>query len=143
MLTLSFVFLNQGDMPKPRGLVSPGIIKEMAEQIEASGMRVHDVLLPILGKPKRDTLGKGDLREKVWRWDWNGHALMLTMQDGKYAALRRVASKDDIRSNIHAGGTAEAVEIGETELEVAELIRPKLVADGMFLPSGTFRAVAG
>ena len=28
---------------------------------------------------------------------------------------------------------AEAVEIGETELRVAELIRPKLVADGMFL----------
>ena len=53
--------------------------------------------------------------------------------DGKYAALRRVASADDIRSNIHAGGKAEAVEIGETELRVAELIRPKLVADGMFL----------
>ena len=51
----------------------------------------------------------------------------------KYAALRRVASKDDIRSNIHAGGTAEAVEIGKTELKVAELIRPKLIADGMFL----------
>ncbi len=49
------------------------------------------------------------------------------------AALRRVASKDDIRSNIHAGRTAEAVEIGETELTVAELIRSKLVADGMFL----------
>ena len=60
----------------------------------------------------------------------NGHPLAI---DGKYAALRRVASKDDIRSNIHAGGTAEAVEIGETELEVAELIRPKLLADGMFL----------
>ena len=60
----------------------------------------------------------------------NGHPLQI---DGKYAALRRVASKDDIRSNIHAGGTAEAVDIGETELRVAELIRPKLVADGMFL----------
>ena len=34
----------------------------------------------------------------------------------KYAALRRVALKDDIRSNIHAGGKAVAVEIGETEL---------------------------
>ena len=33
----------------------------------------------------------------------------------------------------HAGGKAEAVGIGETELRVAELIRPKLVADGMFL----------
>ena len=53
--------------------------------------------------------------------------------DGKFAALRRVAAKDDIRSNIHAGGKAEAVEIGEAELRVAEIIRPKLIADGMFL----------
>ena len=60
----------------------------------------------------------------------NGKPLEL---DGKYAALRRVAAKDDIRSNIHAGGKAEAVEIGETELKVAEIIRPKLMADGMFL----------
>ena len=60
----------------------------------------------------------------------NGVPLQI---DGKYAALRRVASPDDIRSNIHAGGTAEAVEIGDTELQVAELIRPKLIADGMFL----------
>jgi glutathione synthase len=69
---------------------------------------------------------KGDIRFFLM----NGRPLEI---DGKYAALRRVASKDDIRSNIHAGGTAEAVEIGERELRVAELIRPKLVADGMFL----------
>ena len=45
----------------------------------------------------------------------------------------RVAAADDIRSNIHAGGKAEKVDIGATELAVAELIRPKLMADGMFL----------
>ncbi|MCL6699627.1 glutathione synthetase [Sphingomonas sp. NSE70-1] len=69
---------------------------------------------------------KGDIRFFLM----NGKPLQI---GGKYAALRRVASADDIRSNIHAGGKAEAVEIGETELRVAELIRPKLVADGMFL----------
>lgn len=87
--SLSFVFLNQGDMPKPvTDHISKDRIEEIAELIEASGMRVHDVLEPVLGEPKRDTLGKGQLREKVWRWDWNTHAIMLTMQDGKYAALR-------------------------------------------------------
>ena len=69
---------------------------------------------------------KGDIRLFLM----NGRPLEI---DGKYAALRRVAAKDDIRSNIHAGGTAEAVEIGKVELEVAEIIRPKLMADGMFL----------
>lgn len=69
---------------------------------------------------------KGDIRLFLM----NGNPLQI---DGKFAALRRVASPDDIRSNIHAGGKAEAVQIGETELKVAEMIRPKLVADGMFL----------
>src|SRR5205085_11960709 len=69
---------------------------------------------------------KGDIRFFLM----NGFPLEI---DGKYCALRRVASPDDIRSNIHAGGKAEAVEIGKTELEVAEMIRPKLIADGMFL----------
>lgn len=69
---------------------------------------------------------KGDIRLFLM----NGQPLQI---NGKYAALRRVASADDIRSNIHAGGKAESVEIGDTELRVAELIRPKLVADGMFL----------
>jgi glutathione synthase len=69
---------------------------------------------------------KGDIRLFIM----NGKPLQI---GGKYAALRRVAAKDDIRSNIHAGGKAEAVTIGDTELAVAELIRPKLVADGMFL----------
>lgn len=69
---------------------------------------------------------KGDIRFFLM----NGRPLCV---DGKYAAMRRVSSKDDIRSNIHAGGKAVPVKITERELRVAELIRPKLLADGMFL----------
>lgn len=69
---------------------------------------------------------KGDIRLFLM----NGEPLQI---DGKYAALRRVAAEGDIRSNIHVGAKAEAAEIGKTELEIAETIRPKLVADGMFL----------
>ena len=52
---------------------------------------------------------------------------------GKLAAFRRVRPEDDIRSNIHAGGTKQQVEITDTLLHVAEIVRPKLVQDGMFL----------
>jgi len=69
---------------------------------------------------------KGDTRMFLM----NGRPLMV---DGKYCAMRRLASEDDIRSNIHAGGKAEKADIGEAELRVAELIRPQLIADGMFL----------
>jgi hypothetical protein len=118
--SISFVFLNQGDIPIPSGVVSPGVIKEMAEQIEASGMRVHDMLLPVLGKPKRDTLGKGDLREKVWRWDWNGHALMLTMQDGKYAALRIMPTDRADRA-----GRVEKIKEGELKKRMASCVEQR------------------
>ena len=52
---------------------------------------------------------------------------------GKYAAFRRVRTGDDMRSNIHAGGKLRAAEITDTHLELAEIVRPKLVQDGMFL----------
>jgi glutathione synthase len=93
-------------------------INQMIEAIGRDGYVIAQAYVP--------AAKKGDIRFFLM----NGRPLQI---DGKYAALRRVASKDDIRSNIHAGGTAEAVEIGKTELEVAEMIRPKLVADGMFL----------
>ncbi len=54
-------------------------------------------------------------------------------KDGQYAALRRVGSGEDIRSNINAGGTTEAAVVGETELRIAEMVRPQLVQDGMFM----------
>jgi len=52
---------------------------------------------------------------------------------GRYAAFRRIRQGDDIRSNVHAGGAIAQAQIGETHLRIAEMVRPKLVADGMFL----------
>jgi glutathione synthase len=52
---------------------------------------------------------------------------------GKYAAFRRVRSEGDMRSNIHAGGILAQAEVDATALRIAEIVRPKLVADGMFL----------
>ncbi|WP_411034914.1 glutathione synthetase [Shinella sp. BYT-45] len=54
-------------------------------------------------------------------------------RDGKYAAIRRVPAKGEVRSNIHASGTAAPVEITPDILAIAEMVRPKLVEDGMFL----------
>jgi hypothetical protein len=60
----------------------------VSERIEYSGMQLHETIAELLGKPKRDSIGKDDLREKVWRWDWNDHAIMLSIQEGRYVALR-------------------------------------------------------
>jgi glutathione synthase len=93
-------------------------LNQMTEAICRDGYVICQTYIP--------AAKKGDIRLFLM----NGKPLEV---GGKYAAVRRVAAKDDIRSNIHAGGKAEAVEIGKTELRVAEIIRPKLIADGMFL----------
>ena len=51
----------------------------------------------------------------------------------KYAAFRRLRAKEDIRSNIHAGGEKGKAVIDDVALRIAEIVRPKLVEDGMFL----------
>lgn len=52
---------------------------------------------------------------------------------GKYAAFRRERPQGgDMRSNIHVGGKKARAIIGEAELRIAEIVRPKLVQDGMF-----------
>ena len=52
---------------------------------------------------------------------------------GKYAAFRRIRSGDDMRSNIHAGGKLREATITDAHLRIAEIVRPKVVQDGMFL----------
>ncbi|CAN5482368.1 glutathione synthase [soil metagenome] len=54
-------------------------------------------------------------------------------RDGVYAAFRRRGAGDDLRSNMSAGGSAETAVIGEIELEIAEMVRPQLLQDGMFM----------
>lgn len=52
---------------------------------------------------------------------------------GKYAAFCRERVGDDIRSNIHAGGKLRQAVITDEHIKLAEMVRPKLVLDGMFL----------
>lgn len=69
---------------------------------------------------------KGDIRI----FCMNGVPLQVK---GKYAAFHRVRRGDDIRSNMHAGGTLQHAVVDEKVLRLCELCRPQLVADGLFL----------
>ncbi len=69
---------------------------------------------------------EGDVRMFVM----NGRPLM---KDGKYAAFRRRNDTGDARSNMHTGGKSEPAEVTDKMLELVEMVRPKLVQDGMFL----------
>jgi glutathione synthase len=51
---------------------------------------------------------------------------------GHVAAYRRMRPKDDIRNNMHVGGSRRAAEFTETEQRICDLLRPRLVTDGLY-----------
>jgi glutathione synthase len=93
-------------------------LNQMIEAVIRDGYCIAQEYLPAA----RD----GDVRMFVM----NGRPLVA---DGKYAAFRRVNRNGDMRSNMHSGGQSEPAEVTSQMLEMVELVRPKLVQDGMFL----------
>lgn len=93
-------------------------IKQIFEAVSEEGYLIAQSFMP--------EAAEGDVRFFLM----NGRPLQ---RDGKYAAFRRAPAKGEIRSNIHAGGSPEAIEVTDTMLAIAETVRPKLIQDGMFL----------
>ncbi len=60
----------------------------------------------------------------------NGEPLKV---DGHYAAFRRINKSGDARSNLTSGGSIAKAKIDDEILHIVEVVRPKLVADGMFM----------
>ncbi len=95
-----------------------GNLEYMMDAIIRDGYIVAQEYLP--------TAATGDTRLFLM----NGVPLM---HKGRYAAFRRVRTGDDMRSNIHAGGKLRRAAVSDTMLRLAEMVRPRLVEDGMFL----------
>ena len=93
-------------------------LNQMIDAVSRSGYVIAQEYLP--------RASEGDTRLFMM----NGQPLR---HRGKYAAFRRVRSGDDMRSNIHAGGKLRKAELDDDAFHIAEMARPKLVEDGMFL----------
>jgi glutathione synthase len=93
-------------------------INQMIDAVSRDGYVIAQEYLP--------AASEGDTRLFMM----NGRPLLVK---GKYAAFRRVRHGDDMRSNIHAGGKLAPAQVTEEALRIAEIVRPKLVQDGMFL----------
>jgi glutathione synthase len=105
----SVFLVRQDDLPN---------LNQMIDAVSRDGYVVAQEYLP--------AAAGGDVRLFLL----NGSPLM---HEGKYAAFRRIGAQGDLRSNIHAGGRVERAEVTEQMLRIADLVRPKLVHDGMFL----------
>lgn len=93
-------------------------LNQMIEAVTRDGYAIVQEYLP--------GAEEGDVRMFLM----NGHPLE---KDGQYAAFRRRSQSDDMRSNLSAGGEPEPAEVTEDALRLVEMVRPKLVRDGMFL----------
>ncbi len=93
-------------------------INQMIEAISRDGYVVAQEYLP--------EAVEGDTRVFMM----NGVPLLYK---GKYAGVRRLRSGGDMRSNVHAGGRIAPFKMDDRVMRIAEIIRPKLVMDGMFL----------
>ncbi|MBW9111912.1 glutathione synthetase [Microbacterium ureisolvens] len=93
-------------------------IAQIVEAIARDGYVVAQEYLP--------AAKDGDVRMFLM----NGRPLEI---DGVYAAFRRRPNEADVRSNMSAGGKAEAVKVTDEMLHLVDAVRPKLLFDGMFL----------
>ena len=105
----SVFLVRKGDLPN---------INQMIDAISRDGYVVAQEYLP--------AAAQGDMRLFML----NGEPYSYR---GKYCAFRRQRSEGDMRSNINAGGKLAAATVDARALHIADVVRPKLVIDGMFL----------
>ena len=105
----SVFLVREGDLPN---------LNQMIDSVSRDGFVVAQEYLP--------AASAGDMRLFVM----NGEALRYR---GRYAAFRRVRKGGDMRSNLHAGGGLARAEVTRQALELVEIVRPRLIQDGMFL----------
>ena len=98
--------------------MKPPNLNQIVEAISRNGFVIAQEYLP--------AAKEGDTRVLLM----NGK---IFESNGKYAAIHRKNKSDDIRSNIHAGGKAIKAKINDTILELAGIVGPKLINDGMFV----------
>ena len=64
-------------------------LRENRKAIEADAENLEKALTALFGEPSDARMGEGrEMREKVLRWDWKGHAFLLAAPRGEYVALR-------------------------------------------------------
>lgn len=61
-----------------------------------------------------------------------GDVRILMLNGKPIGAMKRVPAKEEVRSNIHAGGNAIKHVLTKEEKRICELVGPKLVADGLY-----------
>jgi hypothetical protein len=84
------------DKSKERELTSryEEILKSFPDALQKEATALEAALTQILGPGNKDKFGQGKkLREKVTRWDWHSHAILLSEQEEEYVSIRIMSTE--------------------------------------------------
>ncbi len=97
--SISIVYANKGDFGSTAGFAkdhfqggTTATAKTLAEAMAKDEEIVSTALTGVLGEGKTQRFGEGGSRRKITRWDWNGHAFLLSNEEGEYVGLSVVAT---------------------------------------------------
>ncbi|TAE78579.1 MAG: hypothetical protein EAZ65_04265 [Verrucomicrobia bacterium] len=127
----SAVYANKGDFKSGAGSGedhfkggSEADAASLAKAMEADEKTLESSISKVLGEPKTQRFGDSRAtRRTVRRWDWRGHSLLLSSEEGEYVSLSIVPP-----SLAEGGGKTEKVKDGE--------IRQRLLDDIVKEPNG-------
>lgn len=97
---LSIVYANKGDFGSQAGMGqdhfkggTSATAKTLAEAMTRDEKTVAQSLTKVLGPGKEQRYGEGDTRREITRWDWNGHAFLLSNEPDEYVSLAIIPSE--------------------------------------------------
>lgn len=137
---VSFIFANKGDFgelySKNRALelalrsgdrssarsyekVIRDLMKQLGPALESDAKTVEAAVTAVIGPPKPARMGEvAGLREKALRWDWKGHAFILSHQEEEYVGLKIMPPEA-----ADAGGKTARI----SDAQLKEIIRSRVV----------------
>ncbi len=95
---VSLVYANKGDTFRSAGVAAEHFLnrdkgdpktdtKLLKSLIKADEDALEKALTGTLGEPVRQLFGEGQSKRRVSRWDWKGHAFLLSAEEGEFVAL--------------------------------------------------------
>ncbi len=115
--SMSIVYANKGDFGSTAGVAedhfkggTTATAGTLAEAMDRDEETVSKALTAVLGAGKVERYGEGKTRRKITRWDWNGHAFLLSNEDGEYVSLAIVSS-----GTADAGGKSTLTKDGDVK----------------------------
>ena len=99
---MSLVFANKGDSFSAAGMGEDHFkegqnlttMEKFEQMLENDAKTLNQSISRVLGEGDTQYFGEGNDRRRVTRWDWNGHAFILSEEDREYVGLLIVSIEE-------------------------------------------------